>query len=109
MIPTSSSMGTMVEQLQMISDLSCEQNRSQRGSVLANFRCKTEKMQLFPQSAESMDDWRQVSFRFRSYEFSILVRKFMKVHISPAIQRYVLLSWYKGRPTYHNYIGSNYL
>ena len=79
MIPSSDSMNTMVEQLQMISDLSCEQNMAQRDSVLASIRCKTEKMQLFPQSAESMDDWRQVNFRFRSYEVLILVRKYIEV------------------------------
>ena len=80
MIPISNSMNTMVEQLQIISDISSEQTVLQKESVLATIRSKTERMQLFPQSAESMDDWRQVNFRFRSYELSILVRKYIKVH-----------------------------
>lgn len=75
-------MNTMIEQLQIISDLSGEQRIIAEEPFLATIRCKSEKTQLHPQSTESMDDWRQVNFRFRSYEFSILVRKYI---ISPVL------------------------
>jgi len=67
MIPISNSMNTMVEQLQIISDISSEQTVLQKESVLATIRSKTERMQLFPHSAESMDDWRQTLREMERY------------------------------------------
>lgn len=49
----------MVEQLQIISDLASRERNAQEEPVLANLRSKSERMHLFPQSTESMDDWRQ--------------------------------------------------
>lgn len=67
MLPASDSLTTMVGQLQMLTDLSGEHFYGcDDDVVLQNLRSKAQKMQLFPQTAESMDDWRQVSFRFRS-------------------------------------------
>ncbi len=77
MIPASDSINTMVGQLQVITDLSGDHFDGYENPILQNLRSKAERMQLFPQSAESMDDWRQVSFRFRLNEFEILVRKYM--------------------------------
>ena len=90
MIPTQTTTNTMVEQLQIISDLASQQRNAQEEPVLANLRSKSERMHIFPPSTESMDDWRQVNFRFRSYDFSILVRKYIHIcfqHLVPLLAR----------------------